>query len=257
MLRIGAVAFATLVGLWTAAAHFGWVNAQEWIEPLVWMVSIIIVGVEGAGTLIARAIRSKKSKRDADMEFALNTMLMQFARTKSVRYEELGASVYVPDRFKRYRSLRGLESGFRRVKRYRPSETPQQTGIKWSDGKGAVGTCWKTRAPLYIDQVALSKRYPDGLTPELFSSQPESVGLGMSREEYNLMLKKYGEVHAEPIWQVGKELKLIGVLTIDRAFQPGDATFEPQFHSIKVEESAASAAAQISRTLKPVPSNDD
>lgn len=251
-LRFFAVAWVVLIGIGAALQKTKLLPALPDLTSWVWVISLVILGVDNVGTLIARGIRRKRSTRQTNLETALMPLLMQLAKTGRVRFETLGASVYVPARWSRLRKLLGGDVALRRIIRFRPSLQPQQSGISWGPAVGAVGDCWVHHATQYRNIHALSKILHDEIPIDRTAYDKLTVKErdGFSLPELNAIGGKYSEVLAEPIWHPDKGA-VIGVLSIDRSFTPNDDSFAAQFEQSDIMSGLPVALAIVARTLRP------
>lgn len=250
-LRIAAAAWAGVVLVIAALQHYDVVPTTPKLEPWVWVISLAIIAVDNVGTLFARRVRSRRDERARKLEAALMTLLIQIVKPRDLRFEDLGAHVYIPSRadllFRRTDVRR-----FQRVKRFRPAGFPQQSGIDWSPSKGTVGDCWRTKRTAYKDWEAIARTYGGrDLTEAEYDALPAETRHGFSRAEFHAIAGKYSEIIAEPIWSGRNERALVGVLAVDRAYQDNESTFEARLDTRATREIASTAASVVGSILKP------
>jgi hypothetical protein len=259
-MRIGAVLWVAAVGIVAALQASGLVPDLPKLEPWAWAVSLVVLGVDNAGTLVLRAQQSHRRGQNQQIEKALQSLLIEVAKGGKVRFEELGASVYRPSRRDRFNRKDQDPDLILRVVRYRPAGYPQQSGVTWTPSKGIVGRAWSSRREAYIDWRPIVARYAGvaDMTDEQFLKKiPEKTRLGFTRTEFVAIVDKYSEILAVPIWHGRKDNKLVGVLSIDRAYKADDATFNPQLNAKGTREVAVATGSVVARILFPVRDNTE
>ncbi|GAA4351191.1 hypothetical protein [Microbacterium rhizosphaerae] len=245
VLRIGAVAWAALVGLGAALIAAGLINPLPKFEGTVWVISLIILGVDNVGTLIVRGSRRRRGRRMDRLEDALMVALLQIVReTPQLHLEDLGANAYV---------VSGRDSKrLHRVARLRPGRYPQESGVAWGSGKGMVGACLDQKKRVYRNWYAVAKKYGNtDISPEAFEKIPVNTRCGFTYEEFVSIVGKYSEVLAEPIWDLRNDGRILGVLTVDRAYRSGESEYTPLLDKRATHESAGLAASVVSRIVRP------
>ncbi|GAA2947631.1 hypothetical protein GCM10010458_36510 [Microbacterium luteolum] len=250
--RVIIVAYTVLVGLGAALKAIGVITPLPSLESWVWFVSLIVLGVENVVTLIVRHFRTRRGDRAAKLEDALASALIQIVRASpALHLEELGANVYVVSRFDWFLKKPHAHMRLRRVARLRPARYPQQSGVEWASGKGAVGLCWEAKKRVYKDWHAVAERYGEAdMDQETFDQIPAGTRCGFSRAEFQSIVGKYSEVVAEPIWDPRKTGVILGVITIDRAYRSSNEVHVPRLNKRTTHESVGIAAGVVSRILK-------
>lgn len=241
-LRVGAVAWVAAVGVFEALQFFGLLPQDHKLEPWVWSVSLVLLGVDNVGTLISRRLAKNRARRNDAITKALMALLIEITRNEpTLRFEKLGGNVFVTRR----------DGSVKRIVRFRPAG-PQQSGIDWSDAKGAVGHCIRERRTIHKPWQAIARKYgSSGVSEERWAKMPAHTKHGFTHREFNSIVAKYSEILAEPIWVPGVEPRMIGVLTVDRAFEASDATFEEKLSAESVLQSVAASASVVGHTLHP------
>lgn len=250
-LRIAAAVWAAIVGLGVILQVAEIIPALPKLEPWVWGVSLGIIAIDNVGTLFVRKARADKADREAKLQNVLQAALRQLVGTRELRLEDLGANIYLAERWQRFKST-PPSTKLERVARYRPIGYPQQSGVDWTEKKGAVGECWRVRRPVYKDWHAIANRYAGSeLTEGAFDKIPEETRSGFDFRDFQAIVGKYDEIVTEPIWHPGKPDVMIGVLAIDRARQADGGTFVASLGKRATHETAGTAARSISAILKP------
>lgn len=248
------VASIWIVGVATFAGLdlIGVLSVSPGLEKTAWVVNLVIIAVDSLGGLAANRVRKHRRERLAGIEKALMGLLIQLDRNERLRFAELGASVYVPSRWSNFFQRPQSKVRLKRIVRFRPAGYPQQSAIAWVGAKGLVGAAWCTRHAQYADFSALARRWGGkDISPERFSKIPEETRAGFTLEEFRRVVGKYSEIAAEPLWHEGKERKLIGVLSVDRAFDAKDENYVAQLGVIETQSIIAATASTISGILKP------
>lgn len=253
-LRLGAAIFAGVAAVFGVYNHYAPDEGKlpDWFEPTTWGIALAIVMFDNVGTLISRKVRSFRSGRKAAIEKALLGMIINLAKTHSIPFDEIGASVYVPYWRDTVRRPALNKYRLKRIVRFRPAGYPLQSGVKWSAGKGMVGHSWETRSSRYLNTHAIAKSYGgQDLTQAQFMRLSKDTRCGFTVEEFNVIAGKYSEVRAEPLWHGRKERSLVGAISIDRAYIAEDDRFSPKLDKKETREVAAAAASVVSDILKP------
>ncbi|MBT2497125.1 hypothetical protein J7E45_16050 [Microbacterium sp. ISL-59] len=253
-LRLGAAVFAGVAAILGVYNHYAPAKQKlpEEFEPITWGIALGIVMFDNVGTLISRKVHAVRSGRRTRIEKALMSMIINLAKTHTLPFDEIGASVYVPywrDVVMR-RPLAKVR--LKRIIRFRPAGYPLQSGVNWRAGKGMVGYSWESRSSRYLNTHAIAKAHGhQELTAAQFARLSKDTRCGFTVAEFNAIAGKYSEVRAEPLWHGRKERTLVGVLSIDRAYIDEDDRFSPKLDKKQTREVAAAAASMVSDILKP------
>jgi hypothetical protein len=244
--RIAAAIFAAGAGLLTALDFYGAITLSPKFEPAVWAVSLVIIGGDNIGTLISRKFHSNQTAREKQIDKALMGLLISLAETQALRFEHLGASVYVSPWWDR------SNKRLKRVRRFRPAGYPLQSGISWTSVTGAVGECWTAHAVVHKDWSKIARKYHGVILDEAqFAKVSVATRHGFTCEQFNAIAGKYSEILAVPVWHGRNERRQIGVLTIDRAFQEDEATFTARLNIKGNIDVASATASAVGTILKP------
>lgn len=251
-LRLAAVVWVALVVIGSSLQSTGAIPSLPKLEPWVWAFSLVLLAVDNAGTLISRGVHRRWRGRTAEIESALLTMHVQVSK-HGIPFEQLGSGIFVVsprDRFFR-RSDQPLRLS--RHLRYRPSNYPQQSGVAWAPGKGAVGVCWEARKPVHRNWHNLAKkwRHVDTIADDTWTRIKEETKMGFSKSEFLSIVDKYSEILAVPIWHPEKDNKLIGIMSIDRTYLESNDAFLPVLGSKETREDVVTTSSLVSRILKP------
>lgn len=142
-----------------------------------------------------------------------------------------------------------------RVERFRLTDLPQPSKVVWSEGKGAIGQCLKTRRWQYKDWSPVAARFQSSSTDQDFTDSDfdqlqDSERSGFDRDEFIGIVHKYAEILAVPVMSVGGS-SIIGVVAIDRPYDPDHTS--PVFRSPDVRTAAETAAVAIVDDLPKAP----
>jgi hypothetical protein len=250
-LRIGAVLWVALLGLTVALQSTGLVPDLPKLEPIAWAVSLVIIAGDNVGSLLARWVRREQSERLAEIRTALRGVLIELSKTDDMRFEELGASVWIVPSWRDRHLYFWRPDALKRAIRERPAQFPQKSGVEWTRGKGNVGACWDREATQYLDCRSRADAW-SGSTPTQadYNALSEVDRAGLTYPDFVRIAKKYTEVLAEPIWHPTRDNVLIGVLSIDRARRADGGSFTPQLNPEKAGDRAAMTAVVVGRILK-------
>lgn len=255
-LRLAAVAWAATIPIVLILQTNGLVPALPKLETAAWIISLVVLGVDNLGTLISRAVHRRIRSVDGEVEKVLLGALNDISRSAGIQFWEMGASVYRPSRLDRMFRPSREPRRLVRIKRFRPTGYPQQSGVNWAPGKGVVGVCWESRKELYKDWTAIARAWGGSeINDDQFGKIPHATRMGFTRREFATIADKYAEIIAVPIWHSRKDNKMIGVLSIDRSFRDDDASVTVQLGKKGTREVAAATASVVSRIL--VPNRED
>jgi hypothetical protein len=139
-----------------------------------------------------------------------------------------------------------------RVERFRLTDIPQPSKVKWMAGKGAIGKCLETRRRVHKNwsPIVLRLQDHDVLTVDEYRQIPEADRDGFTYDEFVGIMDKYAEVLALPIMSAGGG-EIVGVIAIDRPFDPERVT--PLLNNLKVRDAVETAAATISADVASAP----
>jgi hypothetical protein len=249
-LRLSAVTFVALVGIGVFLRESGFMTFNSAFESGVWVFGLVVLAIDNAGTLFVRGVHARRAKRKKDIESALMSMLIILAKGKQLRFEELGASVYIPKR-RPYWSNGSAPRPLARIHRFRPADFPPQSGIAWHSGAGTVGSCWTDQKTTYWDGIAIARAYPSHklaeLTEEKFNRISVKTRQGFTLGQFRTITGKYCEIIASPIWDEAKERKIVGILTVDRALAEGDDSLTLRLNTPTTRETVESACRALGR----------
>ena len=254
ILRWLIIAYAAVVGIGVALASLHLIEPLPKLEASVWIISLVVLGIENAGTIVVRAFRSRRAKRTVELETAIQAALLQIVGHSAVHLEEIGGNVYMASRWDRWRQKPHDKVRLKRIARLRPGGYPQESGVAWAAGKGVVGECWSKKKRIHKPWHAVAARYADAELDEAsFAKIPAATRYGFTFQEFVSIVDKYAEVLAEPIWDSRKKGTMLGVISIDRAYRSQPAPYISELNAGATHESAGYAARVVSRILKPRP----
>jgi hypothetical protein len=252
VLRVGAASFAGLVALAAGLRAMGLLPEKPELDTAAWVIALVIIGVDNVGTLFTRGARRRRAVRDKDIEKALMALLITIAKGRDLRFEELGASVFVASRWDRFARRGRVPKRLKRIVRFRPADYPQQSGVAWTPGKGAVGEAWTKKKTAVRDWNAVARKWGEAeLDQAGFETLPKSTRQGFTLDEFCSIVGKYSEIIAEPVWHTGKERSVIAVVSIDRSYIADDANFKVHLNTTDTRDKIAATALTISGTLSP------
>ncbi|AZS48170.1 hypothetical protein CVS53_02886 [Microbacterium oxydans] len=257
--RIVAVVWAGLVGLLEGLIYYEVIVPHEKLQPTVWIISIALIGVGSLGELIGDAVENRYAVKKARYDKAIMSMLIELCRDGSLRFEDLGGSIYKPAKWWR-RSVKYDDKSksrrLKRVHRFRPAEFPPPSGITWTARTGVVGECWDKHRPSYRDWYAVARKYPEPLTEREYARVSKETKNGFSLDEFNAIVRKYSELFAVPIYDPSNDEKQLGVLSVDRVYDDEQSSFTPVLGKDAKQRLVFAASATIGSILRPQGKNE-
>ncbi|MGE4054191.1 MAG: hypothetical protein AB7F99_05275, partial [Vicinamibacterales bacterium] len=127
-----------------------------------------------------------------------------------------------------------------RVAKLRLSAT-SSSGIRWTEGKGIIGKCWRTRS---FECVNLETHFGSTLTEGKFAALSDANKLGLTFEDYEHLKNRYGFVAAAPI--LDDSDRYLGCVSMD---MPPVGWSGKQLKVDEVRDSLISAAHLIREVL--------
>lgn len=193
---------------------------SPWDRSTRFWIVVVVAAVTAVDNILAgfRTIQAaKRSQAEARVQKVLTVLLVQISEASGVQIQDLGASVFVP----RIRRVGWLpKKVLVRALRFRLDEHPQPSPVKWTKGKGAVGTCWETARTVHRDWHVQRTQYSDpALAAQDFAGIPAELRDGFGHKEFVAISDKYSEVLAVPVLSV--EGSIVGVVSIDVAGRAG------------------------------------
>lgn len=129
--------------------------------------------------------------------------MIQLHRNLGADWQTTGVQVFVVEGW--------WSKRHRRVAKVRLAPVPS-SGISWSEGKGAIGRCWKTGAPHFVDLAAHFAPYEGVGSEAEWNLIPSDDRYGLTFGDFQRLRGKYGFVAVTPI--VRRD-KYIGCVTAD------------------------------------------
>ena len=191
------------------AAH-GW-----WANTTLQLVGVMLVGIVVLGDGLAGAFRKvfepKRERLSKEYRDALLSALVAVSKCiQEVDLLELGLSLFVVGKD----GFRG-EEVLNRKERFRLSNYPHPSKVRFTAGKGIVGKCWADKRPTYIDWQPVARKWGGrDISDDEFAKIREETRAGFSRSDFVALVDKYAEIHAVPV--VREDGQFVGVLALDR-----------------------------------------
>lgn len=130
-----------------------------------------------------------------------------------------------------------------RVARCRVADLPQPSNVRWTKGKGAIGTCLQSEHWQHKNWSPIVALFPSGTPTEAqFGALTDDDRAGLTYKEFVRIYDKYAEILAVPIMSVGGS-QIVGVVAVDRPYDASHAT--PVLDSPSVLAAAETAAVAI------------
>lgn len=215
---------------------------------------IAVASVVGLGTFISNAqgtFAAAKAEKRATARARITKASIATVFTLSIEtgIESLviGVSVF------RVRRRLGIWEYLDRVSRFRLGDTPQASTVRWKSGKGTIGACLETGRWQHKDWSAIARRYSGSNLPtrDQFDKLPAAERGGFTYKEFIGIVDKYSEVLAVPIKSVGGA-KVVGVIGIDRTYDPALTTAVFDTPKIRVAAEVAAAAIREDVAVAPI-----
>lgn len=182
----------------------------KWHNDAGQLAAIAVVGAVAVVSAIARPVRifaiEKYEQNRHSIEVALRGLAWAVHEHTGgvVPVQPLGASAWV---------IRGIfHKRLHRVARERVTDYPVPSDVKWTKGKGVIGTCWDTAR----EQVRNTHSLYAGLSATSESdweAVDDDIRMGMSFRDFCQVKGKYGSVIAVPVRDSNNRLR--GVVALD------------------------------------------
>lgn len=176
------------------------------------LAAIIVVTAVALGSALARPLRIHtldRADRQRDKVADALRMLPWAAHDLTdgeVPVRPLGASAWLI-----VLTLRGQR--LHRIARERINQTPGPSKIRWTKGKGVIGSCWKTGKDACYHAEAFDTLH-GGDTRTDWDELDHDTRMGLAFDEYVQVRGKYGTVIAVPLTDRRRD-KIIGVVALD------------------------------------------
>jgi hypothetical protein len=206
-----------LLALWLVgfkgAQQVKWIGPDPVLEFLLIIGAGILVFSDSVHGIVQTYRQPATEKRMRKIEKTLLACLRALGEeSAAVDTFSLGASVYVYRRRKWF----GMARPMKRIRRYRLAEYPQESLIKWSDGKGVIGKAAREGMPQHADWTKISSLWntDKAAAEKAYHLLPEADRWGFSLGDFRQVASKYVEAIAVPILNQDGS-KVLGVLGID------------------------------------------
>lgn len=248
--RIIAVAWALWVGIMEVLTYYQIVTVQLNFQPIVWLVSLVVMGIGSLGGIIGDHLAESKTKKGRKYEAALMGLLINLSGASDIRFQHLGGSVYTQaPRWQQFLHRRSHPDTtlLHRIHRFRPADYPPPSAIRWTSRTGAVGECWTAHRTIHKSLYEVAEQSQGGLTPKQFDVLESGSQGGFTVGEFNIIAPKYSEVLATPL--LDKQDRQIGVLSIDRSYVRVNQ-FESRLDDPGIQPNISATAAIISNIME-------
>lgn len=248
------VAIATfLAGSALALSKLGIIPENDDFEIWALIVGLVVIFVDTVGTMISRHFARRRQLMLQDVHTTCLAMLRTVADATGLKLEMIGVSVFIPRRQVRFRRRLAFvhsPTELWRLKRLRISDYPQQSGVRWTSGKGAVGEAWKENRIVHREWAPIAKRWADvEITEAAFRKMSAATRQGFTLAEFRAIVDKYAEVLALPIWRDGTR-KTLGVLAIDFPFDRDPIAIQGRhLNTSPIKYAASTCASVVGNTL--------
>ncbi len=239
-LLLALLALAAIIG--KVAVEQTWIPPNPILEAWTLIVAGAIVFVDSVIGLARDLRRRSIESNDLRVKKAVTAAQWTISKETGVDLALIGGSVFLTKRT-RPRS----ETKLRRIARERISDSPQQSAVKWTTGKGAIGRALKERRTVHVDWTRIAQRHSGEISEKAFDALPAATRAGLAFDEFRSIVDKYAEILAVPIF-VGE--KCVGVLAIDVPMTVEHSGLGTCLNPQAVREIAESCAAVLSDVLR-------
>lgn len=201
------------------------VHLSRWWELSALIGVGAITFLDNTWAVVRASTDARRAEARRKVFRAVTTALSVIAETNATSIMHLGASVFLIK--KRFVWSGWQRAGFRceqvlvRWDRIRLSGHPQPTKVRWTVGKGAVGTAWEKGRAAHRSWQAINTKWAAGTpTRDQFDRRVSAEAkCGLSYEEFVSLLGKYSETLAVPI--MNENGNVYGILSVDVACTGG------------------------------------
>lgn len=224
-------------------------HKAHWLHSDLFQFSLagIVFGAIGVDSF-RRSVRRFRAHSESSQRLQIRDILMSLlatlADTTPALAADLGAGLYIEQQ--RFRQPR---SALKRAVRVRLIDSIPDSGISFTPGKGAVGSCWQTRREQFHDWSPVNRAHA-GAPPERSQWQKHvstKSRFGFEYDEWMRLLGRHAEVAAVPI--TDSSGKLVGVLAVDRAWEEDGVDSPPLFKHREVKKTLGLTAKLLAEAL--------
>jgi hypothetical protein len=224
LLKIIGSALASIAALALGLARLKWPDEAFWNSRLTALVAasvwIAAWSVFDTAERSYGAWKGKKEKRLAiarrDGEQVLKGALMQVQRLSGLDLSKIGLHLFLVGKKWQVGWPLRFEYQMHTV-RVKMSEYPPPTGIVFTNGKGVIGLCWKTKSFQALDVRRAYAQYMDA-TQEEWDKLTDDQRFGLTYDEFLRTKEHTGTILAAPLLE-GMGTKYLGCVSLDA---PGD-----------------------------------
>jgi len=257
--RIAATLWIAAIGVFAGLQTLDYIKPAPKLEPVAWGISLGIIGLESIGAILRDRFERNRARLKVDLDKAALVFVLEQLRDPhqglDLAFEDLGVSVWVPTlRSRVLGKLRWLpreKYQLKRLNRFRPDDYPQSSGISWTGSIGSLGKCWTTMKADYHNGYRIAVKWGSvEITEKAFGDISAKTRGEFTREQFSRIVGKYSEIRAIPIMHSDvNNGSMIGVLTIDRVYDPAQTNFIPRLDRDSTLRRGVAAASLVSSTL--------
>jgi hypothetical protein len=211
-----AAASTILLGL----SKIPWPDAQYWADhiPVLALVVVLAAATPVAQRAIAeygegRAERERK--RDESIRIYLNASFVQIHHLTNAPMTRMGVQAFLVKRsFKPNWSFSWRPAEQRRVVRVKLHEAQAPSGIRWTEGKGLIGECWRRRDRCHVNLEEHFAKYR-ALGEDEWKALPLQERFGLEFDEFQRTKGRYGLLAAVPIIDKADPGRYLGCVSFD------------------------------------------
>jgi len=236
------------VGVLTVLIETQIVHWSPWVVASVAITLGVVTCVDNVRLLAFKFQAHERGAARSRMHQPLVGALNAVAVARGVPLDKLGISVFAIRRGigMKWWFIPWRVERLKRVFRFRLSNYPPPSPVRWTKGKGTIGECWQTGIKAIHDRRSAAARYGRGNHPtgDRYEGVAAIDRCGFTESEFIQTIDKYGEILAVPITEQHSG-ELIGVLSIDcllSAYTPAVVTI---LDGDDIEEIAGGAAFTV------------
>lgn len=183
----GAAIVVVLVGV-DRPKNF-WTNHHHtWL----FLIALALVGVTAGLKPLVEAVKEPRGEHrrryERKVEEILTGGFVKVVQTTGFDFTSVGMHAFL---------VRGIRPSLKRVGRVRLVRRAGTSGVRWTKGKGVIGTCWQKCAPVMYD-IAAHREAALSMSAKAWDELPAEMRLGMTHQDYQ-RASTAGTIMAAPI----------------------------------------------------------
>jgi hypothetical protein len=217
--------------------RFHWVHSDKLQVPIV-AILVFLTLAEAIRKAVSQTRSSAEDDRRVGVRKSLSSAMVTAAETAGVSVSDVGIGLFLvqPGFLRRPERLV-------RVERVRIPDDLHESGIEFTKGKGAVGSCWENQTITHRDLNRINARYHDpGTIATRWTKMHAATTQGFTRREFTAVATKYSEVLAVPVMDNGR---FVGCIALDRRWDHSETTGRCVFDDDATKKILGAAAGTV------------